>query len=81
MHSGDGVGAEGGSNADARISGVVQSMLSIQRTLLDEESSSGGKQDATVSLTNLTVDQARAKIHSQAKSISSKHTCSLRPRE
>jgi hypothetical protein len=64
MQSGDGVGAEGGSNADARISGVVKSMLSIQRTLLDEESSSGGKQDATVSLTNLTVDQARAKSNS-----------------
>ncbi|KAL3762090.1 hypothetical protein ACHAWU_003829 [Discostella pseudostelligera] len=64
MHSGDGVGAEGGSNADARISGVVQSMLSIQRTLLDEESNSGGKQDATVSLTNLTVDQALAKSNS-----------------
>ncbi|KAL3757508.1 hypothetical protein ACHAWU_000905 [Discostella pseudostelligera] len=39
-------------------------MLSIQRTLLDEESNSGGKQDATVSLTNLTVDQALAKSNS-----------------
>lgn len=47
-------------NANTRISGVVQSMLSIQRILLDEESNSGGKQDAIFRMTKLTVEQALA---------------------
>ncbi len=42
----------------ARILGVVQSMIFIQRKLLEEETNSGGKQDAILRLTNLTVDQA-----------------------
>ena len=51
-------------NGNARISGVTEAMLSIQRTLLDEESTSGGRQDAVVTMTNLTVDQALAKSSS-----------------
>ena len=44
--------------ASKRILGVVQSMLFIHRKLLEEETNSGGKQDAILRMTNLTVDQA-----------------------
>lgn len=48
---------DGGSNDD-RVSEVIRAMLAVRDELDDEEKSSGGKQDATVVLTNLTVDQA-----------------------
>ena len=54
-------------SAGARILGVVQSMLSIQRKLLEEETNSGGKQDAILRMTNLTVDQAIEQSESLSK--------------
>ena len=53
--------------ASARILGVVQSMLFIQRKLLEEEINSGGKQDAILRMTNLTVDQAIEQCESLSK--------------
>ena len=44
--------------AMARITTVVNAMLSIQNELKNEENSTGGKQDANVALTTLTVEQA-----------------------
>ncbi|KAL7524304.1 hypothetical protein ACHAXR_000515, partial [Thalassiosira sp. AJA248-18] len=46
------------SASSKRISTVVQAMLAIQSKIQTEETSTGGKQDATVALTTLTVEQA-----------------------
>jgi len=44
--------------SDKRISQVVQAMLDIKKDKENEEIKSGGEQDATVSISNLTVEQA-----------------------
>jgi len=55
-----GISSDGGESdvADLRISAVVETMLSIQNELGKEEELTGGEKDATVGLTNLTVDEA-----------------------
>jgi len=44
--------------SDKRISQVVQAMLDIKKDKENEEVKSGGEQDATVAISNLTVEQA-----------------------
>ena len=44
--------------SSGRISQVIEAMLDIHTELQNEEATSGGKQDATVALANLTVQQA-----------------------
>mmetsp|Transcript_31938 Transcript_31938/g.67152 ORF Transcript_31938/g.67152 Transcript_31938/m.67152 type:complete len:336 (+) Transcript_31938:69-1076(+) len=52
---------------NTRVSEVVQAMLAIQNELQNEEDTSGGKQDATVVLSNLTADQALERSPSLSK--------------
>lgn len=50
------VGKRGGEAGYRRISAVVQAMLSIRDQLIHEEASSGGENDATLAMMNLTVE-------------------------
>ena len=47
-----------GEGSDKRISQVVQAMLDIKEKKQNEEIKTGGEQDATVAISNLTVEQA-----------------------
>ena len=49
---------DGKEGDEKRISQIVQGMLDIQNDLQHEEIKTGGQKDATVTLTNLTVEQA-----------------------
>lgn len=49
---------DGKEGDEKRISQIVQGMLAIQHDLQHEEIQTGGQKDATVTLTNLTVEQA-----------------------
>ena len=49
---------DGKEGEEKRISQIVQGMLAIQSDLQHEEVQTGGQKDATVTLTNLTVEQA-----------------------
>jgi len=49
---------DSGEGSDKRISQVVQAMLDIKKDKENEEKKSGGEQDASVAISNLTVEQA-----------------------
>lgn len=50
-----------------RVTGVVSAMLTLLNELQNEEATTGGKQDASVTLSNLTADQALERSSSLSK--------------